>query len=57
MGGMKYALVTVNVPLNQLNTIFIFILAAVFLKERVTVWRLLAVFLAFAGPFSPHFRD
>ena len=55
MGGMKYAFVTVNVPLNQLNTIFIFILAAVFLKERVTVWRVLAVFLALAGAFLASF--
>ena len=55
MGGMKYTFVIVNVPLNQLNTVFIFILAALFLKERVTVWRVLAVILALGGAFLASF--
>ena len=51
MGGMKYATASVAAALSQLNTIFIFILAAVFLKERVTALRMAAVVMAFAGAF------
>jgi len=48
-GGMKYAKASVAAVLNQLNTIFIVIIAAVFLKERLTGWKVLAVVLAFVG--------
>lgn len=51
IGGMKYAFASVAAALNQLSTIFIFILAAIFLKERVTFWRFLAVITAFLGAF------
>lgn len=47
--GMKYALVSVAAILNQLSTIFIFLLSALFLKEPVTVRRMLATLLAVAG--------
>ncbi len=47
--GYKYALAGVAATLNKLSTFFIFILAAVFLKEPVTVRRVLAIILAFAG--------
>jgi drug/metabolite transporter (DMT)-like permease len=47
--GMKYTLASKAAPLNQLNTIFIFILAAIFLKEKVTRGKLTAVVLAFLG--------
>lgn len=49
MGGMKYTQASIASALNQLNTIFIFILAAVFLKEKITPLKLIAVALAFAG--------
>ncbi len=49
LGGMKYLLASVASALNQLNTIFIFILAAVFLKERVTAVKVAAIAVAFAG--------
>lgn len=49
MGGMKYTQASVASALNQMSTIFIFILAAVFLKERITPLKLAAVILAFAG--------
>ncbi len=49
LGGMKYIQASVASALNQLNTIFIFILAAVFLKERVTPVKVAAVAVAFAG--------
>ena len=51
VGGMKFAKASVAAVLNQLNTIFIVIIAALFLKERMTVWKTLAVALAFAGAF------
>ncbi|MGA2363042.1 MAG: DMT family transporter [Candidatus Aminicenantales bacterium] len=51
MGGMKYAKVSVAAALNQLNTIFIVVLAALFLKERLTLWKVAAVVLAFVGAY------
>jgi len=51
MGGMKYAKASVAAVLNQLNTIFIVIIAAIFLKERLTGWKILAVVLAFVGAY------
>jgi drug/metabolite transporter (DMT)-like permease len=51
MGGMKYAKASVASVLNQLNTIFIVIIAAIFLKEKLTGWKLLAVGLAFVGAY------
>jgi len=50
-GGMKYAAASVAAVLNQLNTIFIVVIAAVFLKERLTGWKILAVVLAFLGAY------
>jgi len=49
MGGMKFTKVAIATPLNQLSTIFIFILALVILKEPLTWRRVLAIILAFAG--------
>ncbi len=51
LGGMKYARVSVAAALNQLNAIFIVVLAAIFLKERLTPWKIAAVILAFAGAY------
>lgn len=48
-GGMKYAQASVAAILSQLNTIFIVVIAAVFLKERLTGWKVVAVALAFLG--------
>ena len=55
MGGMKYTQASVAAAINQLNTIFIFILAAIFLKERITPLKLAAVVFAFAGAFLVSF--
>jgi len=49
MGGMKFTQASVAATLNQMSAVFVFILAAVFLKERVTPLKLAAVILAFAG--------
>jgi len=51
MGGMKYAKVSVAAALNQLNTIFIVVLAAIFLKERLSLWKVAAVVLALVGAY------
>jgi len=48
-GGMKYAKASVAAILSQLNTIFIVVIAAIFLRERLTGWKALAVVLAFVG--------
>jgi drug/metabolite transporter (DMT)-like permease len=56
VAGMKYTLATVAAVLNQMNVIFIFILAAVFLKEKATSWKIFAVALAFLGAFLASFH-
>jgi drug/metabolite transporter (DMT)-like permease len=47
--GVKYTLVSVSAILNQLTTIFTFVLAAIFLKEAVTPPKLVAIALAASG--------
>jgi drug/metabolite transporter (DMT)-like permease len=49
IGGMTLLFVSSSAILNQLSTIFIFVLAAVVLKEPLTRRRMAAVALAFAG--------
>jgi drug/metabolite transporter (DMT)-like permease len=49
LGGMKYTQASTASALNQVNTIFIFLLAALFLKEKITPLKLVAVGLAFGG--------
>jgi drug/metabolite transporter (DMT)-like permease len=49
LGGYKFAPASVAAVLNQLSTIFIFVLAAIFLKEPMTPRRTLAVAMAVAG--------
>jgi multidrug transporter EmrE-like cation transporter len=51
MGGMKYAKVSVAAVLNQLNTIFIVIIASVVLKERLTVWKVAEFVIALVGAY------
>jgi drug/metabolite transporter (DMT)-like permease len=51
MAGMKLTRASVAAPLNQLNTIFVFILAAIFLREKVTKGKIVAVALATLGAF------
>jgi drug/metabolite transporter (DMT)-like permease len=57
IGGMKYTDVSVATILNQLSTIFIFVLAVVFLKEGLTWRRVLAIVLAFCGGMLVALRD
>lgn len=49
LAGFKYTLVSVAAILNQLSTIFTFILAAIFLKEPVTLPRMIAIVMAVSG--------
>ncbi len=49
VAGMKYTTASRAAILNQMSTIFIFILAAVFLKEKITVNKTIAILLALTG--------
>jgi drug/metabolite transporter (DMT)-like permease len=49
LGGFKYTLASVSAILNQLSTIFLFVLAAIFLKEPLTPRRTIAVAMAVIG--------
>ena len=51
LGGMKYTQASVAAALNQTSNVFIFIFAAMFLKERVTPLRTAGIVLAVAGAF------
>ncbi len=56
VGGFKYTDVSIAGMLNQLSTIFIFILAILLLKEPGSWKRVLAIVLAFSGAFLVFFR-
>ncbi len=49
VGAFKFTAVNSAAVLNQTNTVFVVVLASVFLKEKFTRRRLLAMFLAVAG--------
>jgi drug/metabolite transporter (DMT)-like permease len=49
IGGLKYTKVGVAAILNQSSTIYILILAAIFLKEPFTRRKLVASLVALAG--------
>lgn len=49
VGGMKYTSASRAAIFNQMSTIFIFILAAIFLKEKITARKTAAIVLAVAG--------
>jgi drug/metabolite transporter (DMT)-like permease len=51
VGGMKYCDVSRSALLNQLSTIFIFLFATIFLKERLTARRVIAIALAVTGAY------
>ncbi len=51
LGGMKYTQASIASALNQTSNIFVFVLAALLLKEPVTKVRVLAILLAFTGAF------
>ena len=49
MGGMKFTQASTAAALNQMSTVFIFILAVVLLREKATTGKLLALALAVGG--------
>lgn len=49
VAGMKYTTASQAAILNQMSTIFIFILAAVFLKEKITANKGVAIVMAISG--------
>ncbi len=51
VAGMKYTSASKAAILNQMATVFIFILAAVWLKERITVHKIIAICLAVCGAY------
>jgi drug/metabolite transporter (DMT)-like permease len=51
VAGMKYTTASRAAVLNQMSTIFLFILATVWLKEKMTAQRLAAIVLAVAGAY------
>jgi drug/metabolite transporter (DMT)-like permease len=51
IGGMKYAPASIASALNQTSNIFVFILAALFLKERMTRDKVAGIVMAVVGVF------
>jgi len=51
LAGMKYTQASIAAALNQTSNIFIFILAAIFLKEPITKRRVVGIILGVAGAF------
>jgi drug/metabolite transporter (DMT)-like permease len=51
IGGMKYAPASIASALNQTSNIFIFVFAAIFLKESITRYKLIGIVLAVIGVF------
>ena len=49
LAGMKFTQASVAAALNQTSAIFIFIFAALFLKERITVIRVVAISIGITG--------
>ncbi len=49
LGGMKFTQVSIATPLSQTSGIFIFLLAALFLKEPLTLRKIIAVIITFTG--------
>ena len=49
VAGMKYTTTSRAAILNQMSSIFIFILAAIFLKEKITINKTIAILLALTG--------
>ncbi len=49
LGGMKYTQVSIAAALNQMSSIFVFLFAARFLKERITPIKAVAIMAAVVG--------
>jgi drug/metabolite transporter (DMT)-like permease len=51
MGGFKYTNASISSALNQMSTIFVFVFAAIFLKEAISREKLISFVLAITGAF------
>jgi drug/metabolite transporter (DMT)-like permease len=51
LAGMKYTSASIASALNQTSSVFVFLFAALILKEKVTLHRTLTIILAIAGVF------
>jgi drug/metabolite transporter (DMT)-like permease len=51
LGGMKYKPASISASLNQTSNVFVFIFAAVFLKEAINLQKTLAIIMAILGVF------
>jgi drug/metabolite transporter (DMT)-like permease len=49
IAGLKLTLTGIATAINQTSVVFIFIFAALFLKEKITLRRLLGIIIAFSG--------
>jgi drug/metabolite transporter (DMT)-like permease len=49
LGGMKYTKASIASALNQTSTLFVFIFAALILKEKMSIRRIIGIVFAFAG--------
>ena len=49
LGGMKYTQLSIASALNQTSNVFIFIFAAIFLKEAITKQKTIGIVLALIG--------
>jgi len=49
LAGMKYTQASIASALNQMSNVFIFIFAALLLKEKLTVFRIIGIVLGFIG--------
>ena len=51
LAGMKYTSASIASALNQTSSVFVFIFAALILKEKITLLRTFAIILSIAGVF------
>ena len=49
LAGMKYTQASIASALNQMSNVFIFIFAALILKEKLTMFRIIGIVLGFIG--------
>ncbi len=51
LGGFKFTQVSIAAGLHQTSSLFVFLLAAIFLKERITIPKGIAIVLAITGVY------
>ena len=55
LAGMKFTQVSIAAALNQTSNIFVFIFAALFLREPITSRRTIGIILAVSGALLVYF--